>query len=334
MATIYDVAKEAGVSVATVSAVVNNSSYVSVELRQRVETAIAALHYNPNLIARSLAQKKSLTFGMLIPDITNPFYPEVVRGAEDRAKQAGYTLLLGNSDNRREKEEIYLNLFLSKRVDGILLMKGSEELDSSFVAKLHATNAPVVLVGRRYRLLQTDCVVADDVGGANMAVRHLIRLGHRRIGIITGFSNVSTTEERLEGYRRALSTGKIEFDPALVVEGDYGAEPGFRAGLRLLGHRPTAVFVTNYLMTVGFMRALEEQDKSCPEDVAVVSYDDFLWSRFFRPRLTTVEQPKYELGVIATELLLSRLNGKHKRNKLVVLPNKLQIRESCGSGSC
>ncbi len=331
MANIYDVAKRAGVSVATVSAVVNNSAYVSPPLRQRVEIAVSELSYNPNLLARSLAQKKTLTLGIVIPDITNPFYPDVVRGAEDKAKQEGYTILLGNSDNRRDKEEIYLSLFLSRRVDGILLFKGFEDMSSDFLARLQGSDTPVALVGRRYERLETDCVVADDEGGAYTAVRHLLRLGHKRIGVITGFRGVSTAEGRLQGYRRALVSKRIPFDPSLVVQGDYGSESGYRAGLQLLEHHPTAVFSTNYLMTVGFMAALEKKGLSCPQDVAVVSYDDFLWSRFFRPKLTCVEQPKYELGFQATELLLKRLQGKHKRARLIVLKNRLRVRESCGA---
>lgn len=333
MATIYDVAKQAGVSVATVSAVINDSAYVSPGLRSRVEAAVTALNYNPNLLARSLAQNKTFTVGILIPDITNPFYPEVVRGAEDKGKQAGYTLLLGNSDNQAEKEEVYLRLFLSKRVDGILLIKGSEDLDQSFLAKLQGGETPVVLVGRRYPQLQTDCVVADDAGGAYAAVRHLAQLGHKRIGIITGPRNVSTSQSRLAGYAKALAGSKLPYVEELVEEGDYGMESGLTAGVQLLAQRPTAVFITNYLMTVGFMNALEKQRLGCPQDVAVVSYDDFLWSQFFHPKLTCIEQPKYELGFKAMELLLSRLRGRHKKPKLVVLKNKLNIRESCGQKS-
>jgi LacI family transcriptional regulator len=197
MATIYDVAKRAGTSVATVSAVVNNSAYVSPELRGRVETAITELDYNPNLVARSLAKKKTFTIGMLIPDIANPFFPEVVRGAEDKAKEAGYTILLGNSDNRSDMEETYLNLFFSKQVDGILLIKGSEELSDNFRQKLEDTGTPLVLVDRESESIKADSVVADDVGGACAAVDHLIALGHQRIGIITGFPNVSTSKGRL-----------------------------------------------------------------------------------------------------------------------------------------
>ncbi|MGH9804077.1 MAG: LacI family DNA-binding transcriptional regulator [Candidatus Acidiferrales bacterium] len=331
MATIYDVAKRASVSVATVSAVVNSSAYVSPELRQRVDAAIAELSYNPNLLARSLAQKKSFSLGVLIPDITNPFYPEVVRGAEDKAKQDGYTILLGNSDNRRDKEELYLNLFLSKRVDGIMMFKASEDMSDALLAKLKGNSIPIVLVGRRYSRLETDCVVADDEAGARAAVRHLIRLGHRRVGIITGFRGVSTTEGRLEGYRKALAAHRIPFDPALVVEGDYGTESGYRGSLRLLEQKPTAIFSTNYLMTVGLMQALEKKGLRCPKDIAVVSYDDFLWTNFFRPKLTCIEQPKYQLGYQAMTLLLGRLNGKHKRVQTVVLKNRLRVRESCGA---
>jgi len=309
---------------------VNNSAYVSPGLRDRVETAITDLDYNPNLVARSLAKKKTFTIGMLIPDIVNPFYPEVVRGAEDKAKEAGYTLLLGNSDNRADMEETYLNLFLSKRVDGILLFKGAEEMSGSPVQKLQDGGVPVVLVGRQAEEIKADCVVADDVGGAYEAVQHLLGLGHRKIGTIEGFPHVSTSKGRLEGYRKALADDQVQFDAVLVEQGDYGVESGYQAGLRLLRQQPTAVFVTNFLMTVGFMKALEEKGLRCPEDVAVVSYDDFTWSEFFRPKLTSVEQPKYQLGQTATEVLLRRLEDKDGETELIVLKNRLRIRESSG----
>lgn len=330
MATIYDVAKRANVSVATVSAVINNSSYVSPPLRQNVEAAIAELHYHPNLLARSLAKQKTQTIGMLIPDVANPFFPEVVRGAEDRAQKAGYTVILGNSDNQRDKEEVYLNLFLAKRVDGILLIKSPGEMSVSLLEKLTDGKTPIVLVDRHYPPLKADLVLADDVGGSYEAVKHLLRLGHRRIGVITGMRGVSTTEGRLAGYRKALQSRSIRYDPSLVIQGDYRMDSGFEGGILVLKQKPTAVFVTNFLMTVGFMKALEQKKLRCPQDVAVISYDDFPWLDSFYPRLTSVEQPKYLLGYQGAQLLLDRIGEKHKRAKTLILKNNLRIRESCG----
>lgn len=333
MATIYDVAKHAAVSVATVSAVVNESSFVSPGLRRRVEAAIEELHYTPNLLARSLALKRTHTLGMLIPDIANPFYSGILRGAEDRAQKSGYAIIVGNSDNRVEKEDAYLNLFLSKRVDGILLIKAPGEMSDPIRVKVKNAATPIVLLDRDYTPLETHAVLADDFGGGREAVLHLISHRHRRIGIIIGPPHVSTTQGRLAGYKQALLESAIPYDPALVVSGDYDIQQGFAAGLLLLQQKPTAVFVTNWTMTVGFLRAIEEQGLRCPADLALVSYDDFIWAELFQPKLTSVAQPAYQLGYRGTEILLGCSKGKYKRRKLEILKNELVIRESCG-GDC
>ncbi len=314
---------------ATVSAVINRSSYVSPALEKRVRTAIDVLNYSPNSLAQSLARQKTNTVGILIPDVANPFFPEIVRGAEDRAKRAGYMVLLGNSDNQVEKEELYLNLFLSKRVDGILLVKAPGSLSPAMFNKLRQNRPPLVLVDRDYPELKADTVLADDSGGAEMATRHLLELGHRRIGIITGVPYASTTQGRLRGYQQALASFGIGSDPQLILEGDYGIESGYIAGKTLLARKPTAVLVTNFLMTVGFLKAMKEQKLRCPQDVSIVSYDDFVWNDVFEPCLTSVEQPKYLLGCRSMEILLSRVQKRHKRPKFEVLPNSLRIRNSC-----
>jgi len=332
MSTIYDVAKYAGVSVATVSAVVNESSFVSPELKKKVTAAVEALHYTPNLLARSLAIRRTNTFGMLIPDIANPFYSGILRGVEDRAQKSGYAVIAGNSDNCTRKEEAYLNLLLSKRVDGILLIKAPGEMSESLRIKLQQAETPVVLLDRDYPPLKAHTVLADDFGGAKEAVEHLILHGHRRIGIIIGPPHVSTTQGRLAGYKQALAENSIPFEPSLVVEGDYGIQEGYAAGMRLLQQKPTAVFVTNWTMTVGFIQALQKTGIRCPADVALVSYDDFVWTGLFQPKLTAVAQPAYQLGYRGVEILLGFLKGKFKRRRVETLKNELVIRESCGAG--
>jgi LacI family transcriptional regulator len=328
VATIYDVGNRAGVSVATVSSVINNSSYVSPELRQRVEAAIRELNYSPNLLARGLARRKTLTLGVLVPDIANFFFPELVRGVEDKAKEAGYTIILGSSDNQLAKEEVYLNLFLSKRVDGIVLVKAPGEMSSSLCKTLKKNGPPIVLLDREYAAFTADTVVADDFGGGSLATRHLLDLGHKRIGIIRGISGASTTQERFRGYQAALRQRHVKLNPDLVADGDYGIESGYVAGEVLLRRKPTAIFVTNYMMTIGLLRTIEEQGIACPEDISIVSYDDFIWNDFFSPRLTCVAQPKYMLGFKAAETLISRIQGKHKRQRKEVLENRLHVRAS------
>ena len=301
MANIYDVAKRAGVSVATVSAVFNKSSYVSPALEEKVQRAIAELHYSPNLLARSMAKQKTLTLGVLIPDAANPFFPEIVRGIEDCANAAGYS---------------------------ILLVKAPGEMSADLLATLRRNTPPIVLVDREYPALHADTVVADDFGGGFAAAKHLLDLGHRRIGLVRGISGTSTSDGRLRGYTDALSSKKIALDAALIVEGDYGIDSGYAAGLKLLPRRPTAVVVTNYLMTIGFLKAMEELGLSCPRDISIVSYDDFVWNDVFPPKLTSIVQPKYAIGHTSAEILLARIAGKHKRPRFQVLPNGLNARES------
>ena len=281
--SIYDVAREARVSVFTVSAVINNKGGVSATLARRVEAAIRKLNYRPNLLARSLAKQQTHTIGMIVTDIANPFFPAIVRAVEDAAQKSGYTVLLCNSDDKQEKEARYLELLLSRRVDGIILNKTPGKLSPVQRQMLSDARVPVVLLMRTCPGLRADLVQTDDKQGAMEAVSHLARLGRKTI-----------------------------------------------AGLALLPRGPYAVLVTNYLMTVGFMRAADEMGMRCPEDFALVSFDDYPWLGCFRPRLTTIELPKYELGATAVRLLLELVESKRTRAKTVTLQPQLRVRESCG----
>jgi len=327
---IYDVAKRARVSVFTVSSVINKSEQVSMPLRRRVEAAIQELNYRPNLLARSLARRQTHTIGIVVPDIANPFFPLVVRGIEDAAQKAGYSTLLCNSDNQREKEEQYLELLLSKRVDGILLTKAHGPFTQTQRRLLSDTKVPVVLMMRTSRDFKVDTVLTDDLQGAFEAVSHLARLGYRRIGLVSGPLDVSNGRARWLGYRKALRTHKLPYDASLMAEGDYRVESGYQAGLALLPRRPDAVYVANYLMTAGFMKAANEIGMRCPEDFGMVSFDDYPWLGCFRPRLTTVDLPKYEVGAEAMRILLERMNGSSARPIVKKLAPRLIVRESCG----
>ena len=330
MSNIYDVARRARVSVATVSAVLNDSAFVSADLKTRVQEAVATLRYQPNPLARSLAKQRTQTFGMIVPDIANPFFPEVVRGAEDVARGGGYALLIASSDNDLAKEEVYLRLFLSRRVDGIILTKAPGRLPADLQRAFAAAGAPIVLLARTVAGLTADIVEMDDKGAAFEAVTHLHRLGYRRIGFIGGLPGASTSRRRLDGYRAALRAAKLRLDPALTVDGDFRVESGYRAGLELLKRRPDAVFIGNYLMTVGFMEALRQYRMKCPKDVAVVTCDDHPWLDAFSPRLTTIDLPKRELGAAAARLLVDRIAHPRARVRRLTLTNALRVRESCG----
>lgn len=328
--SIYDVARESGVSVFTVSAVVNNKSHVGKKLRERVEAAIRKLNYRPNLVARSLANRRTHTIGMIVPDIANPFFPMVVRGAEDAAQKHGYNLLLCNSDDTLDKEEKEIELLLSKRVDGILLTKTAEDFRPSLRQMIRDVGVPFVLVMRTYPKLTKDAVITDDYEGAYNAVCHLARVGRRRIGLISGPLKVSNAMARWQGFHDALKAEGLPFEQKLIVEGDYRIESGFRAGHALLSHRPDGIYVANHLMTVGLLKAAEEMGVTCPEDFGLVSFDDYPWLGVFRPKLTTVELPKHQLGSEAAELLIERILGRRTKAVVKKLQPELRVRESCG----
>jgi LacI family transcriptional regulator len=329
-ASIYDVARASGVSVYTVSAVVNKKSHVGKRLRERVEAAIRKLNYRPNLIARSLAKRQTHTIGMIVPDIGNPFFPMVVRGAEDAAQKHGYNLLLCNSDDMLDKEERAVELLLSKRVDGILLTKTAGDFRPAVSQMIKEVNTPFVLAMRTYPALTNDAVITDDYHGAYEAVCHLARAGRRRIGLVSGPLKISNAKERWQGFHDALKAEGLAYDSRLVNEGDYRIESGFRAGHALLSHRPDGIYVANHLMTVGLLRAAEEMGLSCPEDFGLVSFDDYPWLSIFRPRLTTVELPKHQLGSEAAELLIRRIKGDTSKAEVRRLQPELRVRESCG----
>ncbi len=329
-ASIYDVARESKVSVFTVSAVINNKSHVGKKLRERVEEAIQRLNYRPNLVARSLAKQRTHTIGMIVSDIANPFFPMVVRGAEDAAQRQGYNLLLCNSDDTLGKEETAIELLLSKRVDGILLTKAAGEISPSLRQMIKQVNIPFVLVMRTYPTLTKDAVVSDDYQGAYDAVSHLARAGCRRIGLISGPLKISNAIARMQGFRDALKSQGLPLEKNLMIEGDYRIESGFRAGHALLSHRPDGVYVANHLMTIGLLQAAEEMGMKCPDDFRLVSFDDYPWLGVFHPKLTTVELPKHQLGSEAVELLIRRIGGSTEKAVVRKLQPELRIRESCG----
>ena len=329
-ASIYDVARESKVSVFTVSAVINNKSHVGKKLRERVEEAIQRLNYRPNLVARSLAKQRTHTIGMIVTDIANPFFPMVVRGAEDAAQRQGYNLLLCNSDDTLEKEETQIELLLSKRVDGILLTKAAGDLRPALRQMIKQMNVPFVLVMRTYPKLTKDAIVSDDYQGAYDAVSHLARTGCRRIGLISGPLKISNAIARMQGFRDALQSQGLPIEKNLMVEGDYRIESGFRAGHALLSHQPDGVYVANHLMTIGLLQAAEEMVMKCPDDFGLVSFDDYPWLGVFRPKLTTVELPKHQLGSEAVELLVRRIGGSTEKAVVRKLQPELRIRESCG----
>lgn len=329
MATILDVAERAGVSPTTVSHVLNNTRHVSEGTRERVLQAIEELHYRPNILARSLRRRETQTLGILIPDNANPFFAEMVRGIEDTVFDEGYTVLLGNSDGEPDKERRYLDLFINKQVDGVVLVAAAMQSEKT-VKILSSPSISAVVVDREIESGRMDQVLADNLSGGYEATRHLLMLGHRRIACITGPSQVTPSAERVTGYRQALADWEIA--PDLVLAGDFRHAGGFRAAQMLLGldKPPTAIFACNDMMALGVLAAAHELDVRVPEELSLVGFDDIPLDELVVPRLTTVCQPAYEMGSLAAALLLKRLKEPDRPVERQVLKTYLVERESTG----
>jgi DNA-binding LacI/PurR family transcriptional regulator len=335
MVKIIDVAKRAGVSVATVSRVINRRGNVRKNTEQRVLEVIKELKYIPNFSARSLRTEKTLTIGMIVPDITNPFFPIVFKGAESIVKQEGYTIILCNTFEDEYEEMSYLNILEAKKVDGILLIKAPSRVgNEQYMEKLKKLPIPIVYLDRIPELQDIPAVVSDNIGGGYAATTHLIRLGHRKIALITVQYPLTVHRERLKGYINALHDHNIPINKFYIKKGGSTIQEGTSLGHSLLSmkDRPTAIFVTNYKLTIGLMRALDMAGLQCPKDISVVGYDDFDWESVFHPRLTVVAQPAYEMGETAALLLIKILRDgvDSLPNKRVILSTELKIRESCG----
>jgi LacI family transcriptional regulator len=331
MATIKEVAKLAKVSVGTVSNVLSDSPRVSAGVRERVNAAIAALDYHPNHIARSLKTRQTKLLGMVMSDITNPFFPQLTRGAEDAALKYGYLLVSSNTDDQFEREKIVLSVLRNRRVDGILLVVAPSTEGSEHIERTLASGIPIVFLDRVPPGVRGSSVAVDAVYGTEICIRHLTSLGHRKIAIITGNLQLRTAADRLQGYKNALREAKIELDPSFVMEGDFRLESGYVLTKQLLlgRQRPTALFVSNCMMGLGALRALKEMALRCPEDLALAVFDELPGNGSFYPEVTAVIQPAYQVGYRGAELLIQQIEGaiKDKYTELRLKP-ELRIRES------
>jgi len=324
--TIYDVAKRARVSTYTVSAVLNRSAYVSPELTQRVLKAVKDLDYTINELARSLQTRKTLTVGMMIPDISNPFYAKAVRGAEDELRKSGYSLILASTSNSRDEQARVLTVFRAKQLDGLLIFIAAEGEEDA--KKLLEWNKPSVFLGREPRFA-ADSVTADNVKVGRLAAGHLIKRGHKRIAIIVGQLSLRVSEDRVEGWKRALRQHKLSAPGEYLIEGDWTEDSGYQGtlGLLALDEPPTAVFCSNFLVMAGALRALKERGVACPGEVELVSADDSHWLDVFQPPISTVATPSYEIGMEGARLLLGRIKKKAgKQVERIVLQPKLIAR--------
>jgi LacI family transcriptional regulator len=329
---MQDVARLADASVGTVSAVVNGDTTVRPRLRKRIEEAMAVLDYHPNLIARSLKLHQTHTIGMVIPDVTNPFFTSVIRGVEMEGLQRGYSVILCDANEDLQQERRQLSILFSHRVDGVLISSSNYDAAQD---RLTRRRFPIVLFDRIPRGYKGDAVMTDNLSAAYQAVRYLIQLGHRRVAIITGRLDFSVVVDRIEGYRKAMQEADLPIPAPYFQQGDFTLASGCRCGLELmhLPDPPTAIFSCNNLMTLGLMGALAERKIACPDQVSVLGFDDFDWAATFNPRLTTMAQQTYEMGRSAMEMLVQRIESpvaepEGERGRVVVLEAELRVRDS------
>jgi len=312
MITIREVAKRARVSVGTVSNVLAGSDSVRPELRHRVEEAMAALDYQPNQIARSLKTRQTKTLGTVVSDITNPFFPLLIRGAEDAALARGYLLITLNTDDHVDRERRALSLLRARKVDGILLVMAPDPGNSEHIAAARDSGTPVVCLDRVPSSVRVDSVCADNRKGTRMCMHHLIAKGHRRIGMLSGSTTVQTARERLDGYLEVVRESGAADDASLIRVGDFRLESGYRLAKELLleSDPPTAIFASNAMMGFGALKAMHELGLRCPEDVSLAVFDDIPFGDVIQPRLTVVSQPAYDMGRLGAELLIARIEGR------------------------
>jgi len=330
MPTVLDVAKRAGVAPITVSRVINNSGYISQATRERVEEAVKELGYVPNTLARGLRSKQTKTLALVVTDITNPYFTLMARGVEDAAGASDYTVIYCNTDESEEKEENYVNLLAQRQVDGVLLVPSCGNVKT--INFLLSNDINVVALDRRVAEVEIDSVRSDSENGAYQLIKLLIGLGHKRIAMITGPKDVSTSVDRVIGYQRALAEANLN-ENELVYYGMFNLESGYEFTKLVMTQslKPTAIFGANNFIAIGIIKALRDLQFDVPGDISIGAFDDLPESMLVAPFLTFVEQPAYEMGRTATELLLKRISGELTGGyKKLILPTQIIERRSTG----
>ncbi len=328
MATIKEIAKAANVSSATVSHVVNNTRFVSDAVRGRVEAAISSLGYVPNSVARSLRMRDTQTLGMMVPDIGNQFFAELVRAVEDECYRQGYSLILCDSDDDPGRQVAYLRMLMAKQVDGLVLISAGRDADLSRLLK--ASSLPVVVVDREIDVVSADLVEVDHAQGGYLAARHLLDLGHRRIAAIAGPRALKVSRQRIAGFERALREAGVRLSAENVAHANFTSQAGCDAATRLLSRtaRPTAIFACDDLLALGAIHAARSANLRVPDDLSVVGFDDIALASFVSPRLTTIRQPKQRVGELAAQLLIARVSGQRQHVVSEILLPTLVLGES------
>ncbi len=327
MSNIRDVARLAGVSVATVSRALSNPEKVSSESLDKVHKAIADVGYRPNMLARNFRSARAYAVVVLVPDIANPFYSLFIRALEDRAHQKGYAVLLGDTRGTPEREMEYIRRVETRLADGIVQLRpSSEKSQNNIPADVPCVNA----CGCEYTT--GPAIRIDNRGAAKSMVNYLISLGHKRIGVISGLKDNPHAIDRLEGYKEALADAGIPFEKDLVAEGDFTMWSGLNAAFQFcnMKNRPTAIFSMNDEMAIGAMQTLKNQGFKIPEDISVTGFDDIAYAKYSDPSLTTISQPAEEMGKMAMDMLLKVIEGEPLSQRECVLPTEFIIRKSTG----
>ncbi|WP_062354935.1 catabolite control protein A [Bacillus kwashiorkori] len=327
--TIYDVAREANVSMATVSRVVNGNPNVKPATRKKVLEVIDRLGYRPNAVARGLASKRTTTVGVIIPDISNTFFAELARGIEDIATMYNYNIILSNSDQNEDKELHLLNTMLGKQVDGIVFMSGN--ITEKLREELEKSPAPIVLAGAIEETGKIPSVNIDYEQASYDVVKYFIDKGHQNIAFVVGPLNEPINQhKKLVGYKRALEEARIEFNDEFVIEGDYTYDSGLEVAERILEleNSPTAIWVNSDEMAVGVIHGLQDKGYLIPDDFEVISSDNTRLALMVRPQLSSVVQPLYDIGAVSMRLLTKYMNKEEVTENVVILPHRIEYRHS------
>jgi LacI family transcriptional regulator len=328
--TFNDLAKELNLSTATISRALSRPEIVAPETRTRVLDAVRRSGYQMNGIARSLRTQSTQTIGVIVSDICNPFFSSIVKAAEDVARTNGYTVLICNADEDGRNEEVALRLFIERQVSGVI--RCSAGANPSLLQVLHQKSIPLIDLDRESGLPNIDTVILNNELGASLGTSHLIKLGHKRIAIVSGPQHLSNARDRLEGFRKTLRAARISIPKNYVEFGDFREASGFQAAERLLNldSQPTAIFVANNEMMAGTLSAVRQRRVKVPRELSLVGFDDARWARYLEPPLTVVSQPAELMGQKAAQLLLTRLSGRTTPQTVVFEP-ELIVRRSAAA---
>ena len=332
MATMKDIARLAQVSTSTVSHVINGSRFVSDEIREKVMRIVVELNYTPSYIARSLKVKATKTIGLLVTATNNPFFSEVMAGVEQYCQKNQYNLIIATTGGDAKRLQQNLQTLIHKQVDGVLLMCG----DSRFQADMELTvPLPLVVMDWWFTELNADKILENSEYGGYLATKSMVDAGHQKIGIITGNLRKSVAKNRLQGYKKALSEANIVLNPDWIVESHFDFKGGIVGAQKLLAlsDRPTAIFCCSDTIAIGAYQAIQNQGLRIPQDISIMGYDDIELARYLFPSLSTISQPKAELGKLAVETLLQRIQEPNENYRTLVLEPTCILRESISSPS-